>query len=435
MSAKGKKLREIVIYGPGGTPHNIMVNEDDLLEEAPQPLPPDALEKLLAGKLRPGMKRRLHDELLREAIKQDRPDALRCLLPKSRKLPPEEFDALFQTVGHADSPDVRAWLLQYRRERYTAAEWDAWEQRKLDLELGFAEPTLAEFKRLYKVSFSGGGICIGGIKKIEPEMSIPASVEGKPVVSVDTAALYPLASPPRFSRRFAGEICDPEALNAAQPGTVLRFGRRAERKSTAERPILWRAAQRQGDRLLLICEESVAQLPYHAELEEVSWERCRLRLWLNEVFLPLSFTAGERARICRTAVSAAGNALYGTPGGADTQDDLFLPSAEELRRWLPNDEQRALGFWYWTRTAGFDESFAIAVTPDGALSKTGTFVDAEDYGVRPAMWIRFCNRITMTEAPVNPGASVSIILNICLSLCGKGDSHIAVAEELLELLL
>ena len=49
---------------------------------------------------------------------------------------------------------------------------------------------------------------------------------------------------------------------------------------------------------------------------------------------------------------------------------------------------RALGRWWWLRTPGFDNSFAAALTPEGKIVRIGSFADAEDYAVRPAMWIR-----------------------------------------------
>lgn len=380
---KGKKQREFVFLFHG-VPHN-MVMDEDALEEKPA-LPPDALEKLIAGELRPGAVRRLHGELLDEAIRQDRPEALPFLLPKSRKLPPEELDALLRRCD--GSPDMRAWLLACRRERYSAAEWEAWEARRLDLELGFAEPTLAEFKRTCKVAFAPEGLCVTGVKKAEWEYSIPASVEGRPVVGVDAAAFYGLSPAPRIHRDFASSdrpLPDPAG---ARPGDTVLFGRRSEKKNAAERPIPWRVIRREADRLLLLCEESAATLPYHSEPEETTWERCSLRHWLNHCFLPLAFAPEERALIEKGAVSNPGNPVFGTPGGADTADALFLPSAEELQQWLPEEKQRALGRWYWTRTPGHDNGFALAVTPDGAISKVGTFVDAADYGVRPALWIK-----------------------------------------------
>ncbi len=382
MKKKEKKQREIVILF-NGVPHNVVMDEDALEEKSS--LPPDALEKLSAGQLRAGTVRRLHDELLEEAIRQDRPEALPALLPRKRTLPPEDFEALFRRSD--DSPDIRAFLLAYRREHYSAAAWEAWEARKLDLELGFSDPTLAEFRKSFKLSFVPEGLCITGVKKAEREYRIPASVEGKPVVAVDAAAFYGRSPAPRIRRDFAKPARPLPELTGAKAGDRVFLGRRAEKKNAAARPIPWRILQREADGLLLLCEEAVATLPYHPELEEVTWEGCALRRWLNEVFLPLAFTPEERARIRKGTLSNPDNLLYGTPGGADTEDALFVPAADELRAWLPKEKQRALGQWYWTRTPGHDNSFTLAVTPDGAISKVGTFVDAEDYGVRPALWI------------------------------------------------
>lgn len=382
MKKNVKKQREFVFF-INGVPHNLMMDED-ALEEKPI-LPPDALEKLIAGELRAGTVRRLRDELLGEAIRQDRPEALSFLLPMTRKLAPEDFDALFRRTD--GSPDIRTWLLAYRREYYSNNEWETWEQRKLDLELGFADLTLAEFKRIFKVSFVPGGMLVTGVKKAEWEYRIPTAVEGKPVVGVNAAVFHGLSPIPSIHRDFEKKDRPLPELACAKPGDTILLGRRAE-KNAAERPIPWRIVQREKDQILLLCEEAVAALPYHAEMEEISWERCTLRHWLNDIFLPLAFAPEERALIVKRTVSAPGNPAYGTPGGADTADALFLPAADELREWQPEEKQRALGRWYWTRTPGYDNSFALAVTPDGAISKVGTFVDAEDYGVRPTMWIK-----------------------------------------------
>jgi hypothetical protein len=33
-------------------------------------------------------------------------------------------------------------------------------------------------------------------------------------------------------------------------------------------------------------------------------------------------------------------------------------------------------------------SFAAAITPDGSVVRIGSFVDTDDYAVRPAIWIQ-----------------------------------------------
>lgn len=42
----------------------------------------------------------------------------------------------------------------------------------------------------------------------------------------------------------------------------------------------------------------------------------------------------------------------------------------------------------WLNTPGFDNSFAATVSPDSAVVPIGSFVDADDYAVRPALWLR-----------------------------------------------
>ena len=404
-----RQPRQVVFLMPDGTPQGFMIYEDELddfSESSRTELPPGVLDELVAGRLKRGMLRRRREELLQEAVRRDRPDALAFLLPGSRRIPLEQFENLLFAATESHSADVQAWLLQYRREHYSSAEWAAREARKIDLELGFAEPTLQELRQTFRISFAAGGICIGGVKKAgEKEYYIPAFANGKPVVSVNAAAFYSLSPIPRVSRSFAGERSVPvsgslpeqqkaagktaafSGFSGAEAGEVILFGRWTDKKNTAERPIAWRVIRREEDRVMLYCEAAVAKLPYHPELTEVSWESCALRQWLNRVFLPISFTPEERDRICLTAVSTEANTQFGTSGGPETQDRLFLLSAEEISARLPDPGQRATGSWYWTRSPGFDRDFAVTVTPEGKLTGMGSFVDAEDYGVRPAMWV------------------------------------------------
>ena len=102
----------------------------------------------------------------------------------------------------------------------------------------------------------------------------------------------------------------------------------------------------------------------------------------------MSFTSSERARILPGKVTTAVNRNFGTPGGEDTEDALFLLSIEEASSLLKDDAARALGCWWWLRTPGFDNSFAAAISPAGAVIPIGSFADADDYAVRPALWLR-----------------------------------------------
>ncbi len=74
--------------------------------------------------------------------------------------------------------------------------------------------------------------------------------------------------------------------------------------------------------------------------EGVDWEHCSLRAWLNGDFLNSAFGEDEPAAIRLTTIENADNPNYGTRGGADTGDHVFLPSIEEITRYFPEPEDR-----------------------------------------------------------------------------------------------
>ncbi|MBR0355063.1 MAG: hypothetical protein IJK35_06800 [Oscillospiraceae bacterium] len=388
MSKKREIPMQFILPFSGGAVNQCCyVDPDELEEKAPGEKLPALLDKALAGKLSPRSLTRYRAALLREAIGTDRADALPLLLPK-RRLEPALFAELFALAEGSDSPDARAALLAYRGAHYAAAEFDALEQRQIDLELGLAEPESADWRKLYRLRYQRGGVSICGLRAARRVYEIPAAIGDKPVTGVDAACFYAPDPMPRVWRSFAPGISRVPSSRELSVGERVYFGRSLEKKASAETPIPWRVLCRKEGRALLFCERAAAVLPYHAEQEEVTWAGCRLRHWLNTVFLPLSFTEAERDRILQVSVETPDNRNFATPGGDAAEDRLFLLSTEEAAGLLPDDASRALGCWWWLRTPGFDNSFAATVTPAGSVVRIGSFVDADDYAVRPALWLR-----------------------------------------------
>ena len=374
-----------MLHLPGGVvPHIGRFTDEEMEEPAAHNDPKALFQRAAAGELSERAIARSRAALLLEAVRADRVDMLAKLISPKKRLPLEQFSAL--TDAAAASPDCAAWLLAYRREHYSAQDFADYETHQADLELGFTEPTASELRKILLMRYAAGGVCISGYKAAQKSYEIPARIGEKDVIAVNAAAFYPLDPLPRMTRRFPEEASALPDLRSAASGDVLFFGRCASKRSAAEQPIAWRVVQAEADRLLVLSEAPVALLPFESESREVTWETCRLRRWLNEVFFPLSFTRKERERILPTAVATPDNTQFGTPCGSDTNDRLFLLSAEEADL-LPNDAARAIGLWWWLRTSGFDNTFAVTVTPDGRVVRLGTFVDAEDYAVRPAMWL------------------------------------------------
>jgi len=187
----------------------------------------------------------------------------------------------------------------------------------------------------------------------------------------------------------------------------------------------WRVLEVRDGAALLLTDVVIEANLYSVELTDVTWETCFLRSYLNDRFLQ-NFTAEERERIIETSVSNPDNLWYGTAGGADTLDKVFLLSLEEADRYFGDsgdyhnarrvrwgaqgieiaddgwalsnehdDERTAIlgyGFsWWWLRSPGSNNLSAAAVSVGGDMNVRGRDVDAmhpDMGGVRPAIWLK-----------------------------------------------
>ena len=101
------------------------------------------------------------------------------------------------------------------------------------------------------------------------------------------------------------------------------------------------------------------------------------------------------------------NEKYHTIGGDNTQDQVFLLSIEEARKYFPSDKDRVCkptdyalwkekrvvdnefgcGCWWWLRSPGDDSESAAYVYPSGVIHDNGDGVYDCTVAVRPALWV------------------------------------------------
>ena len=115
----------------------------------------------------------------------------------------------------------------------------------------------------------------------------------------------------------AHEILEDEILTVSV-GDVIRFGKYD-----------WLVLDVQGNRALVITEYVISQKPFHHTSEPVTWETSEIRQYLNSQFFS-RFSQQNQARIATTTVTNNNNPLFGTRGGSDTIDRIFLLSIEEV---------------------------------------------------------------------------------------------------------
>ena len=175
--------------------------------------------------------------------------------------------------------------------------------------------------------------------------------------------------------------------------------------SNGSEQILWKVIGREEDRLLVISLYALDCQRYHETFDNVTWQTCTLRQWLNEYFFNTAFNEMERAMISTVTVTPDRNPVYDTYSGNATQDKIFLLSIAETKKYMPRGEQRlcwpteyavAQGAWvssegecwWWLRTPGDTQADAAGVfAGEGGIHEGGNDVDNDENAIRPAMWI------------------------------------------------
>ena len=172
-----------------------------------------------------------------------------------------------------------------------------------------------------------------------------------------------------------------ETLIEYMVGNTVTFG------SYQNQPIRWRVIDQRGRMRMMLAEGAVAHRPYHATPTDTSWRECSLRKWLNGEFLEAAFTPAERAKITAVRVENPRNAKYYTNAGLNTMDRAYVLNVDEAQKYLPSDDDRKTGEWWWLRTPGSNLFSAVAVYDDGSIYDFGIHVHYENGGVRPVVWV------------------------------------------------
>jgi len=185
----------------------------------------------------------------------------------------------------------------------------------------------------------------------------------------------------------------------------------------------WRVLDIKSNAALIITEHIIEKRPYHNEYKNITWSACSLRKYLNGEFYD-EFTEAEKSKIVSVINQNLDNQWYGTKGGEDTEDSIFLLSLEEAagkyfgdssvklynprknqRYWFERkdennanrvamEEGKQRASWWWLRSPGRVSVKAVYIHGDGNIGiqgnniLKGNIADGECRGgIRPALWM------------------------------------------------
>ena len=187
-------------------------------------------------------------------------------------------------------------------------------------------------------------------------------------------------------------------------GETIEFGNYPQDKDGTEKPIEWIVMKKEGNQVLLLSKYVLDAKSYNKEWEDVTWETSDIRQWLNNEFYTTAFNKAEKAKIQTSLTKNEDNSKFGTSGGNDTEDKVFLLSKKEAKTLFSNNEERIAkateyaeksgvyvneekAAWWWLRSPGTYSDDAAVVGNDGWVDGNGDSVHINSDGVRPALYL------------------------------------------------
>ena len=171
---------------------------------------------------------------------------------------------------------------------------------------------------------------------------------------------------------------DAVGLSDASVGDIVVFG-----------DIRWYVIAKTENGCTLLSEKPVIKMAFNKAGYQTSgtWYDSTLRSWLNEKFYN-TFTEEEKALIVKTHNLNPASREYGTPGGSDTDDYIFLLSVDEAN--ALDKKVRHCGYWYgmdhqwwWLRSPGVNADYTAYVGKGN--NKDATVDPTGDDSVKSAM--------------------------------------------------
>jgi len=187
----------------------------------------------------------------------------------------------------------------------------------------------------------------------------------------------------------------------------------------------WRILDIKNNAALIITEYIIEQRAYHDTYKDITWADCSLRKYLNGEFYD-KFNATDKSKIIPVKNKNHDNQWYGSNGGADTKDRIFLLSVEEAtckyfgdsssklynkrknqRYWFERKDEnnskriarlqnkKKWVWWWWLRSPGRVSVKAVYIHGNGDIGIQGNNILKGNIsdgkctgGVRPALWLK-----------------------------------------------
>ncbi len=186
-------------------------------------------------------------------------------------------------------------------------------------------------------------------------------------------------------------------LKKAETGDIIYFGsfEQDKNESNGREAIEWYVLKFK-DYVQLVSVYGLEARRFSDSEQGASWDKSSLREYLNGDFLSSSFALAEQDLISSWGIPA-GKGKSSATWGEDTQDKIYILSADEIKNLFSGesarkcfacaDKERTSPCPYWVRSPGNAKNKVSYVDAKGKTNTSGAVATEEGYWVRPSLYV------------------------------------------------
>lgn len=192
---------------------------------------------------------------------------------------------------------------------------------------------------------------------------------------------------PKGRGAYTDEIA---VIAAASVGDIIYFGSYEQDNdlTNGTEPVAWYVLEKADGEATLLAVYLLDCQKYHEAWEDITWENCTLRSWLNSEFYNTAFSKQEQAFIVNINVVNEGNPYWDTEGGNDTTDKVWLLSLGEIEKYFHIDVNDYNAYWNGNMSR---EEYAIYCYGQDhrVCAKPTAFAAAKGVGIYSEEWAQY----------------------------------------------
>lgn len=155
--------------------------------------------------------------------------------------------------------------------------------------------------------------------------------------------------------------------------------------SNGSEQISWTILSNADGIVTLLSNNNLDCKKYNETWQNVSWDNCSLRMWLNSEFMAIAFSNAEKEFLVPDTIGDFVSILTAQEWKEQGDGNGTQNTAYAISQGVYNENGKG---WTWLKDAGIDNDHAQEVDCTGSVNEYGSFVDCDNEGVRPVIRLK-----------------------------------------------